>query len=77
MPKESRMDIKGKVKQFLIDKVGSEEKLSDCIIWVRSNDQLFSTYGVPVEWELDFKRFVVQEMRREFGDATVPVQPWE
>jgi hypothetical protein len=71
------MEIKSKVKQFLISKVGSEEKLSDCIIWVRSNDQLFSTYGVPVEWELEFKQFVVQEMRREFGPSMVPPQSWE
>jgi hypothetical protein len=67
MPIKSRQNIKGKVKHFLIKKMGSEEKLS-----VRKADQYIPTYGILNEWVLEFKQFIVQEMRREFWRNLVP-----
>ena len=77
MPKEARMVVKSKVKQFLIQKLGSEDKLSECIMWARSNNQLFSTYGIPADFEFEFKNWAIKQLRAEFGIDQVPVALWE
>ncbi len=78
MPKSARMTIKSKVKQFLMNKLGgSEDNLSTCIMWARSNDQIFSTYGIPGEFEDEFKDWAIKQLRSEFGLDQVPVAHWE
>ena len=77
MPKASRMEIKSKVKQFLIQKLGSEEKLKQVIMWAKTSHQMFSTYGIPQDMELDFKQWAAVQLRQEFGSDLVPLADWE
>jgi hypothetical protein len=55
LPKETRLIIKEKVKDFIITKLGSESLLSENIIWARAQGVVFSTFGIPPEWESEFK----------------------
>ncbi len=77
MPKTSRMEFKSRVKQYLLGKLGGEEQLSTCVMWAKANNQLFSTYGIPKDFEMDFKNWAIKELRREFGQDQVPLTAWE
>lgn len=71
------MNIKSRVKQYLLEKLGGEKQLSMCVMWARANNQLFSTYGIPKDLESEFKDWAIKELRREFGQDQVPLTAWE
>lgn len=77
LAKLTRLELKEKVKQYLIAKLGSEDKLSQNVMWARAQGVVFSTFGIPFEWEQDFKEWSVRELRTLFGVENVPIQPWE
>lgn len=76
-PKLVRKELKGAVKEFLISKLGSEARLSQCTMVATAAGQSFLTYGIPKSMYYDFRDWAVKELRRRFGDQLVSVQPWE
>ena len=76
-PKLARKEVKAAVKDFLISKLGSEEKLDQCTMVASTSGKTFSTYGIPKNMYLDFRNWAVKELRKRFGSKLVKEQPWE
>ena len=65
--KSDRMYVKEKVKEFLVSHLGGEDKLHRCLMWAKANNQLLSTYGIPIELEESFKKWAFAELSKKFG----------
>jgi hypothetical protein len=77
-PKPLRIEFKSLTKDFLVDKLGSEERFKEqCILSYTHENQQRTTYGIPMKFMVDYKKWALKELRARFGEAAVPHQPFE
>ena len=75
--KEIRLKFKGMVEEYIIEKLGSRERLQENIMFARAQGVVFSTFGISSEWEDDFRAWACSQLRCLFGVENVPIQAWE
>ena len=77
-PKGFRIEFKNMTKAFLVNHVGSLEGIKEqCTLTYVHENQTRSTYGIPLRFEMEYKRWAIQELRKRFGEESVPAQSWE
>jgi hypothetical protein len=72
-PKAFRLEFKKLTRDFLAEKLGGQDNLGECTLsYVHENHQR-STYGIPMRFESDYKKWAAAELRERFGEEKVPV----
>lgn len=78
LPMSDRQGIKKKVEIYISQKLGSSARLSENVVSVVSDSgHIVSTFGIPHEWQSEFRRWGTSLLRGIYGVENVPLQSWE